>query len=89
MTSGPEDDPPSWRVRNPRPLVAWAFDASTATDEGTRVLEFVRDAICREPDQGQVIDRYTRRAPVPGTDIRIIWEFDPELHAVEVIAPPL
>ncbi|MFN8233428.1 MAG: hypothetical protein U0V56_08160 [Actinomycetota bacterium] len=68
--------------------MAWAFEASTTTDGGARVLEFVRDVICRWPDQGEYIDRHTRRAEVPGTHVRIIWIFDPELQAVEIVTPP-
>ena len=68
--------------------MAWAFEVSTSTDDGARVLEFVRDVICREPDQGESIDRHTRRAAVPGTQLRIIRTFDPGVRAVEIVAPP-
>jgi hypothetical protein len=87
MTSGRGDDPPSWRIRNPRPLIGWAFQADVPTDDGVLVLEFLRDVICRDPDFGEVIDTHTRRAMAAGTDIALIWTFDPDLHCVEVLVP--
>ena len=88
MTSDPGGDPPSWRIRNPRPLVHWAFGAETTVDEAARVLEFVRDVMCRDPDFGEIIDVHTRRALATSTDVRTIWTFDPLARWVQVVVPP-
>jgi len=61
MTSDLGGDPPSWRIRNPRP---------------------------REPNFGEIIDVHTRRAAATGTDVRMIWTFDPILRWVQVVVPP-
>jgi hypothetical protein len=88
MTSDLGGGPRSWRIRNPRPLIGWAFEAETDVDEGVHVLEFLREVLCREPDFGEIIDVHTRRAVATRTDVRMIWTFDPILRWVEVVVPP-
>jgi len=88
MTSDLGDDPPSWRIKNPRPLIGWAFEAETDVDEGVRVLEFLREVICREPDFGEIIDVHTRRAVATGAAVRMIWTFDRIPRWVQVVVPP-
>jgi hypothetical protein len=88
MTSDQGGDPAPWRIKNPRPLIDGAFGAETTVEEAARVLEFLRDVICRDPDFGEIIDVHTRRAVVTGSDVRIIWTFDPISRWVQIVVPP-
>lgn len=53
-----------------------------------RVLEFARDVVCWDPDVGEIGDMHTRRGTATGTDILVIWTFDPDHHVVEIVVPP-
>jgi len=74
-------------ITKPRELVDWAFSATISTEQGTAVLEFVRDRVLRDPDFGEVIDEHTRGGVAPGTEVEVIWTFNPAQHSVEIITP--
>lgn len=76
-----------WRITNPKELVGWAFAVTTTTAEGVAVLEFVRDRVLRDPDFGEVIDAHTRGEQALGSQVEVIWTFNPAQRTVEIITP--
>jgi hypothetical protein len=86
-TSGPGDAQDFWKIKNPKALVRWAFEATTSEAEGVAVLEFVRDVVARQPDFGEIVDEHTRGDIAPNTRIEVIWTFNPTEHYIEIITP--
>jgi hypothetical protein len=68
-------------------LLRWAFSPSTAVADGIAVLEFVRDRVGVDPDFGEVIDEHTRGERVSGTDVEVVWTFDPARRSFRIITP--
>ena len=65
----------------------WAFSSSIDDEVAAPVLEFVRDRVLEDPDFGEVVNAHTRGDVATGTDIEVIWTFDPDNHTVEIITP--
>ena len=77
----------TWRIRNPRALLDWAFGPDVRPEIGVAVLEFIRDRVGADPDFGEVIAPTTRGEVAPGTDVEVIWVYYPGDRSFEVVTP--
>jgi hypothetical protein len=91
MTSDTGADRPSWRIprRSAVELITWAWKvAAKDLSLAVRVAEFVAEQVLVDPDFGEEMDDHTRRDTVPGTQVVVLWTFDPVNHSVEILEPP-
>jgi hypothetical protein len=86
-TFGPDPDGPSWKIREPEKFTSRAFSDALTLRDRTLTVEFVRDRVLRDPDFGEALDDHTRGERVPGTDVELIWTFDPKNLYVEIVTP--